>query len=71
MSAKDLTLDLVIRYGFQLLGAAVILGVGFVLARWIGNLTNRWLDKRVKERFRASEIEIPFPQHEVRLLNHS
>jgi len=49
MSAKDLTLDLVVRYGFQLLGAIVILGAGVLLARWVGNLTNRWLEKRVKE----------------------
>ena len=49
MSAKDVTIDLIIRYGFQLLGAIVILGVGVVLARWAGNLTNRWLEHRVKE----------------------
>ena len=49
MTAKDITLDLVIRYGFQVLGAIVILTVGVVLARWIGNFTNRWLEPRVKE----------------------
>jgi small conductance mechanosensitive channel len=49
MSAKDITLDLVIRYGFQVLGALIILIVGVILARWIGNLTNRWLEPRVKE----------------------
>jgi len=49
MSAKDITLDLVIRYGFQVLGALIILIVGVLLARWIGNLTNRWLESRVKE----------------------
>ncbi len=49
MSAKDITLDLVIRYGFQVLGAMIILIVGVLLARWIGNLTNRWLEPRVKE----------------------
>ncbi len=49
MSAKDITLDLVIRYGFQVLGALIILIVGVLLARWIGNLTNRWLKSRVKE----------------------
>ena len=49
MSAKDITLDLVIRYGFQVLGAMIILIVGVLLARWIGNLTNRWLESRVKE----------------------
>src|SRR5438552_17981112 len=49
MTAKDITLDLVIRYGFQVLGAIVILTIGVVLARWIGNFTNRWLEPRVKE----------------------
>jgi len=49
MTAKDITLDLVIRYGFQVLGAIVILTVGVLLARWIGNFTNRWLESRVKE----------------------
>ena len=49
MTAKDITLDLIIRYGFQILGALIILIVGVILARWIGNLTNRWLEPRVKE----------------------
>jgi hypothetical protein len=38
LSMKDLTTDLAIRYGFQILGALVILGVGLLLARWVGNL---------------------------------
>ncbi len=46
MSAKDLTVDLIIRYGFQVLGAIVILGVGVLLARWVGNMTQRWLDRQ-------------------------
>jgi small conductance mechanosensitive channel len=49
MAAKDITLDLIIRYGFQVLGAIIILIVGVLLARWIGNLTNRFLEARVKE----------------------
>jgi len=49
MTAQDITLDLIIRYGFQVLGAIIILTVGVLLARWIGNLTNRWLESRVKE----------------------
>ena len=35
LSAKDLTLDLAIRYGFQVMGAIVILAVGLLLARWV------------------------------------
>ena len=49
MSAKDITLDLVIRYGFQVLGAIIILTVGLLLARWIGNLSDRRLGAYVKD----------------------
>jgi small conductance mechanosensitive channel len=48
-SAKELTLDLLIRYGFQLLGALVILGIGLLLARSVGSATARWLDRRRME----------------------
>ena len=46
VSVKDLTTDLLIRYGFQILGALVILGVGLLLARWVGNLIGQWLERR-------------------------
>jgi small conductance mechanosensitive channel len=49
ISAKDVTMDLAIRYGFQVLGALVILGVGLLFARWVGNLTDSWLRKRALE----------------------
>src|SRR5215470_14368164 len=49
MSAKDITLDLVIRYGFQVLGAIIILIVGVLIARWVGNISDRWLSSQVKE----------------------
>jgi small conductance mechanosensitive channel len=49
LSAKDLTVDLLIRYGFQLLGALVILAIGLLLARWVGDMTGRWLDGRRME----------------------
>src|SRR5919109_271455 len=49
MTAKDITLDLVIRYGFQVLGALIILTIGVLLARWLGNVSNRSLEFRVKE----------------------
>ena len=48
-SAKDLTMDLAIRYGFQVVGAFVILGVGLLVARWVGNLVDGWLEKRALE----------------------
>jgi len=49
MSPKDLTMDLAIRYGFQVLGAIVILTLGGLLARWIGNITRRWLERQQME----------------------
>lgn len=49
MTAKDITLDLIIRYGFQVLGALIILAAGVLVARWVGNLVKRWLAPRVKE----------------------
>lgn len=46
MPAQQLILDLAIRYGFQVLGAVVILGAGVLVAWWIGHLTEgplrRW-----------------------------
>lgn len=48
-SAKDLTMDLAIRYGFQVMGAFVIFGVGLLVARWVGNLADGWLEKRALE----------------------
>ncbi|MBI4527889.1 MAG: mechanosensitive ion channel [Deltaproteobacteria bacterium] len=49
MSFKDVTLDLIIRYGFQVLGAFIILFLGVLVARWLGNVSDRWLESRVKD----------------------
>ncbi|HEU4438826.1 MAG TPA: mechanosensitive ion channel family protein [Methylomirabilota bacterium] len=49
MPAHDLIVDLVIRYGFQVLGAIVILCVGFVLAWWIGSMVERPLKRMALE----------------------
>jgi len=43
MSVTDMILDLAIRYGFQVLGALVILGVGVLVARLSGRLADQWL----------------------------
>src|SRR4029453_17928171 len=48
MPANDLILDLAIRYGFQVLGAIVILCVGFVLAWWIGSVVERPLRRMAR-----------------------
>src|SRR5215813_2397461 len=49
MAAKDLTVDLLIRYGFQVLGALVIILVGAIAARWTGLLVDRRLQRRAME----------------------
>jgi len=49
MAAHDLILDLAIRYGFQVLGALVILGAGFMLAWWVGSTVERPLTRMALE----------------------
>jgi small conductance mechanosensitive channel len=47
--AKTLMVDLVIRYGFEVLGALVILIAGFVVARWLGGMVNRRMERAAVE----------------------
>ena len=47
--AKDLLIDLAIRYGFQLVGAFAILIVGAIVARWTGTVLDRRLATRGME----------------------
>jgi small conductance mechanosensitive channel len=49
MAVKDLVVDLVVRYGFQVLGALAILVAGAVVARWAGGLVGRWLERQSME----------------------
>lgn len=49
MSVRDFTLGLLVQYGFQVFGAIVIAVIGLLLARWIGNMSDRWLQRHVKE----------------------
>ena len=46
---QDLVIDLAIRYGFQVIGAIVILAVGAILGRWLGGLIDRRLQARAME----------------------
>ncbi len=39
----DSLVDIAVRYGFRVLGAAIILGVGGMTARWLGRLVEQWL----------------------------
>jgi small conductance mechanosensitive channel len=49
MSTTDLVVDLAIRYGFQVLGALVILIVGALIARWTGRLLDSRLQRQAME----------------------
>ena len=48
-SAQTLVVDLVVRYGFQVLGALAILVVGFLVARWVGGVFDVWLQRKPVE----------------------
>lgn len=43
---SDLIIDFVVRYSFQILGAIIILVVGFKLASWLGRLVARFCEQR-------------------------
>ena len=49
MSLNNIPVDLLIKYGLQVLGAIVILGVGLLLARWVGNLVQKGLQRQEME----------------------
>lgn len=46
---KDLTADLLVRYGFQVLGAFAILVAGFLVARWLGKMADHRFQKQQME----------------------
>ena len=60
MPLPDLIVDLVVRYGFQVLGALVIIVVGVLVSRWVGRLADGRLARR--------DIEPPMRQLIVRAL---
>src|SRR5215813_7118479 len=45
MDVRTLVIDLAVRYGFQVLGAAVILIAGVVLGQWVGALVSAQLNR--------------------------
>jgi small conductance mechanosensitive channel len=49
MPVQNLLVDLVVRYGFQVLGALVFLTVGFLVARWLGVVVDRQLQRQHME----------------------
>jgi small conductance mechanosensitive channel len=49
LNMPNIPIDLVIRYGLQILGAIAVLAVGFLLAKWAGNLVYKALLKQEME----------------------
>lgn len=49
MSLTNLVLDLLVRYGFQVLGALVILAAGLLVARWTARLADHRLRRQAVE----------------------
>ena len=49
MPTMDLIMEYVIRYGFQVLGAALVFAVGALVARWTGRLAKQWLERQDME----------------------
>jgi small conductance mechanosensitive channel len=45
----DVVIDYAIRYGFQVLGAVIVVAVGAIVARWAGKLTQQWLQRHDME----------------------
>lgn len=43
---KTTIINYLTLYGFQVLGAVVILAIGWLVARWIGGLVQRWLGEQ-------------------------
>jgi small conductance mechanosensitive channel len=58
--AKTLMVDLAIRYGFEVLGALVILVAGFMIARWLGQLAERRMER--------AAVDVPIRKLAVRAL---
>jgi small conductance mechanosensitive channel len=49
MLGMDLIMEYAIRYGFQALGALIVMVVGILVARWAGKLTQQWLQRQDME----------------------
>jgi small conductance mechanosensitive channel len=43
---KNKVIDFLTDYGFQIVGALIILAIGLIVAWWIGRLLNEWLEKK-------------------------
>ena len=48
-NAKQVAINFIVTYGFQILGALVVLTIGFFLSRWVGNAVMTALMRREME----------------------
>jgi small conductance mechanosensitive channel len=46
---KGTVVNFLTLYGFQIIGAIIILAAGALVARWLGNLAQKWLEKQQLE----------------------
>src|SRR5258708_5584110 len=46
---KERLVDFGFTYGTQIIGAVLILTVGYVVASWLGKITRRWLERHDME----------------------
>jgi len=60
MSLKDTHIELIVKYGLQVLGALAVLATGLLLTRWAGNAVQKWLQRQ--------ELEPPIRTLIVRLV---
>jgi small conductance mechanosensitive channel len=58
MAVRDIVLDLAIRYGFQVLGALVVLVAGALVARWIGQFVDGRLQKAMEPPMRLLIVRV-------------
>ena len=49
MPGVDFFMEYIIRYGFQMLGAAIVFAAGALVARWVGKLMRQWLERQDME----------------------
>src|SRR6266545_4877242 len=57
---REMVSELLLRYGFQVLGAIAILVVGFLVARWLGGIAD--------QRFQKQQMEPPMRSLLVRVI---
>jgi len=58
MAVKDIVLDLAIRYGFQVIGALVVLAAGAIVARWVGQLVDGRLQRQMEPPMRLLIVRV-------------